>query len=297
MVKPRRRSRQGGSHADASSTIIDPDPRSAVIRPVPLLTRVISWVVPGSIGLLAGIGISLAYYPLLATSLKLNQGQSTDNVLLVTQQLDELFNIVDQRLNEGGAELESYRELMNVFCVYDRQFIAINKRTHDNRLATAYAAKRFGHCSLTLGELEAALASYKQSRSILKALSAADPKVLGLYSEWLSVQLQIVFVEIEQGHLQAARDEFFTALRHVDEADADLTVESYRWLSSRIKMLVALGMQLKLYRETAAVAERFTNSTNRLAQRYPADPNLAAQAREANQWLERLRIMIVQERT
>jgi hypothetical protein len=243
---------------------------------------------PGAVGMLIGAGSALAYFPLLAAAANSQRQQSIDNAVLFTQQLDELFNIVEQRLGEEGAETESYRDLMHVYRAYDGQFVALNNNNPDTQLAKAYAAKRMGHCTFALGELETARGHYRQAAMLFESLWRESDGILGLYSQWIRAQIQLVVIGMEEANLPAACRDYLGTLQIIEATKIAPNLESSRWLVPRYQALAVLGAELKLYSEAKVFAERFAVGAKMLANRYPSDAGSSADVDNANELLEKL---------
>ena len=253
------------------------------------------WLIPVCTGMLLGAVICAVARPIFAAP-GAGQDLSGDG-LLMTQQLDSLFRVVESQLQEDSSHLASYRTLLDTFLAYDRLFVEQPSIDPATRLAKAYAARRMGHCYQAIGELEDSGEYYRQSRDLFASCVQADPKVIDLYSLWLNAHTQIVYVEIARGDLRSAKNEYRTALGVLQESKLVQDFDYHKSQMLELKSLAQLGIELKLYAEAMQVAERFALSANILADQSPQDSELAQDGEDAELYLKVLSSLLHQQKS
>lgn len=251
------------------------------------------WLIPVCVGMLLATVMFTFARPIFSASYA-GQDSSGDG-LLVTQQLDSLFSVVESQLNEDPSRLASYRKLLDTFLVYDRLYVEQASIDPATQLAKAYAARRMGHCCQAIKELEDSCEYYRQSRDLFASCLRADPNVIDLYSLWLNAHTQIVYVEIARGNLRSAENEYRSALRVLQESKLVRDFEYHESLMLELKSLAQLGIELKLYAEAMQVVERFALSARILRERSPQDPELAQDALDAELYLKLLTSLLHQQ--
>lgn len=270
MASRRRRTRPGPSDEVAAITQHQSD--------VPVISEATvasDWMgrrlIPVCAGVLLGAAICVAARPIFTAS---SAGRDPSGEgLLVTQQLESLFDAVESHLQEDASQLESHQELLNTFLMYDRMYVERVGTDPATRLAKAYAAQRMGHCYQIMGRLEDSSESYRTSRDLFAACMQDDPRVVELYCLWLSAHTQIAYVELASGNLHSARNEYRAALRGLQESKLVSGFEYHNSLLPELKALAQLGIELKLYAEAMEIAERYSHSARILADRSPNDPD------------------------
>ncbi|KAA5546173.1 hypothetical protein FYK55_04565 [Roseiconus nitratireducens] len=251
------------------------------------------WLLPLCAGILLGAMIGLFAKPMVSEP---DAGQeSFDNGLLVTQQLDSLFRVVESQLQEDASNLASHRELLDTFQAYDRLYVQQPSVDPATQLAKAYAARRLGHGCQALGELEDAGEYYRQSRDLFAACLQADPHAIDLYSLWLNAHTQIIYVELTRGDLDAAKHEYHIAVGALQQPALTQDFDYHKSMMLELKALAELGIELKLYAEAMQVAERFAFSAKVLTDRSPNDAALAQDAEDAQLYLRILSSLLRQQ--
>lgn len=77
----------------------------------------------------------------------------------------------------------------------------------------------------------------------------------------------------------------------VEQANLNANIETYRWMASRLKSLIEMGVQIGLVRHSKTLAESLVRLAEGVANAYPNDAELLKEAQEANRWLARLSIL------
>ncbi len=251
------------------------------------------WLIPGCAGLLLGTAVGAVARPLFTAA---NAGQeSLSDRLLVTQQLDSLFNVVESQLQEDSSRVESYRDLLDTFLLYDRQYLEEAGVDPTARLAKAYAAKRMGHCCQAVGNMDDACEYYRKARELFASCLQADPDVIELYALWLNTHTQIAYVEFIRGNVSAAKNEYRTALRALQESKIIPSFEYHHAMLPELKVLAQLGIELKLYAEAMQVAQRYALATEVVTDEFPEDAELAQDAADAELCLKVLSSLLNQQ--
>ena len=220
--------------------------------------------------------------------------KSLQDNLLVTQQLDSLFGTLESELKQDARYLESYQKLLDTFLIFDRRYVENASADPASMLARAYAARRMGHCSQIIGNLGDAIGYYRQSRDLFGICMKADPDVIDLFAHWLSIQGQVVYIELQRGNAHVAQDEYRAALHALQQSSHEKDDDYHRSLQLELKSLVQLGVQLRLYAEALDVAERFALSSRVLADK-SHEPELDRDLNEANRYLETLSAVLSQQ--
>jgi tetratricopeptide (TPR) repeat protein len=251
------------------------------------------WLIPVCAGVL--VGASLCAVAKLVFTAPIASQDSFGHGLMVTQQLNSLFNVVESKLQEDPSHLASYRKLLDTFLVYDRQYVEQASIDPATRLAKAYAARRMGHCCQAIGELEDSSKYYRQSRDLFASCLQADPNVIELYSLWLNTHTQIAYVEFARGDFGSAQNEYRAALRVLQESRLVPNYEYHGSLLPELESLAQLGIELKLYAEAMQVAERFALSARLLMDQSPHDSELAQDLADAEICLKLLSSLLRQQ--
>ncbi len=251
------------------------------------------WLIPICAGVLLGV-LTCAVARLIFTAPIASQ-DSLGNGLLVTQQLDSLFSVIESQLQEDSSHLAAYQKLLDTFLVYDRLYVEQASIDPATRLAKAYAARRMGHCCQVIGDLEESCKYYRQSRDLFASCLQADPKVVELYSLGLNTHTQIAYVEFASGDVRSAEAEYRAALRVLQESKLAPDFEYHSLLLPELESLAQIGIELKLYAEAMQVAERFAISARVLKERSPQDPDLAQDVVDAELCLNILSSLLHQQ--
>lgn len=241
------------------------------------------WLIAGCVGMFLGAVTCAVIAPLLA----FRGGQnSTDDGLLVTQQLDALFGVVETQLKEDPGHLAAYEKLLDTFLRYDRLYVEQPGTESATQLAKAYAARRMGHVCQAGGSLEDSCRYYRQSRDLFASCMRADPNVTDLFALWLNAHTQIIYVEMACGKGRSAETEYVAALRGLQESTLVQDFDYHKSMMLELKSLAQLGIEIKLYEEAAQVAKRFADSARVLADRSPSDSELAQDVADAELYLQ-----------
>lgn len=291
MVARRRPCRSNRPDGSAATTIQSDAPSTVEAAAGSSIAR--RWLIPVCIGMLLGTVLCAVARPIY-TAFAASQDSIGDG-LLVTQQLDSLFRVVESQLQEDSSHLASFRGLLDTFLLYDRLYVEKASDDPATRIAKAYAAKRMGHCCQVIGRLDDSCEYYRQARDLFASCLQADPNVIELYSLWLNAHTQIAYVELARGDIGSARKEYRTALRAIQESNIVPDFEYHHALLPEFKSLAQLGIELQLYAEAMPVAERFAVSAKIMTDRFPQDSELAQDAVDAELCLKILSSLLHQQ--
>lgn len=244
-------------------------------------------------GVLLGIAMGVVVTRIYAATRVVPE--KTADGLLVTQQLDSLFRVVESQLKEDPSRVTAYKKLLDTFLAYDRQFVEEANIHPDTQLARAYAARRMGRCSQMVGQLEESYEHYCQSRDLFAARLQADPNVVELYSLLLNTHTQIVDVQLARGEFGSAEKEYRAALRLLRESTLVPDFEYHSAILPELKSLAQLGIELRLFADAMEAADRFAFSANVVLERAPDDVDLMQEAEDANQLLSTLSTLLKQQ--
>jgi hypothetical protein len=257
-----------------------------------------TWGLLGAVGFVLGILVGGFASVLYLNSFPADSGRSdslaSKNELLVTQQLDELFKVTERGLKNGTTEGAAYGELAETFYSYDMQFSSLNRGAENSRLASAYASKRIALIAQGRGNLDVADQYFRSARDAFATQWLEEPTVLGLYLEWLDMQLQIVGTQMDRGDYAAARNEHIVALRIAERASTFSPKESSRVLAPRFRSLVAMGMDLELYEAVLAPARTYVDLMRVLVKQFPDDESLVRFRADAEQLLNQVQSLAAQ---
>ena len=216
---------------------------------------------------------------------------TSTNELLVTQQLDAVFNAISQRTGGEDSNAVAYKDLVDTFYSYDKRFVATNQDNPDARLALGYASKRLGRSAGERGDFSAAADHFRFARDAFAHEWMSDPTVLGLYVEWLNSHMQIIVMLMERGDFDSARQEYAVALRIIGQANTFSAQESSKILSPSFRSLAFIGIDLQLCAAALVPARMYVDSTSEMADRNPGDATVNQYREEAIGLLQHLQTL------
>ena len=106
--------------------------------------------------------------------------RADENLLVMTQQLDEVFSVLLDRLAQNIQVPDVDQQLLKTWLQFDKQFIEKNASNESLRFEVATAHRRLGYGSFLLGEGEKAIEHFHSAVELLQGL-AVDHPTIGSY--------------------------------------------------------------------------------------------------------------------
>ena len=194
------------------------------------------------------------------------------NSLLVAQQLDEVFQKLEERVGNDPNELSSFRELIEVFYLYDKRFIEQNQGSELAAVESAYAARRLGLCALLTRDLPLSKIHYREAQRHFEQMVDEDPSSLLSLNELIDTHTTLAMLEQGTGDLEHSKREFYTAVKLTSRMSSTGTAEADGMLAPMFQTLANLGVTLKLYDDALYLAYQFEQSAKSALQSSPTDP-------------------------
>jgi serine/threonine-protein kinase len=242
----------------------------------PALAIVSAGLIFVMLGGVAGIGWQWRRAENEATNARSERNEANQNFALARQAVEDYLAKVTENKRLKEADFHALRkELLQAALPFYEQFVRQTKNDPALRADQGRAYERLGQVRQLLGEMEPALANYREMQAIFEELTQLHPEIadyhqsLGQAYYHLGEALQKLgrLGEAEKWHAQALIVQRGLADRHPDVAEYRRDVAFSHF--SRALVLAELGRRdetIAEYRESLILHEQ-------LAREFPADPD------------------------
>ena len=139
--------------------------------------------------------------------------QSEANTLVLTQQMDEVFQLVRERLQLENELTAASERLLNTWMQFDEQFVTENVTNAALRLERATAHRRLGYGLYLMGQGEPSLRQFQDAIALFDELGRDHPSVNGYISEAADTYALMGWVMQSYGQLESASDAYRASIR------------------------------------------------------------------------------------
>lgn len=169
--------------------------------------------VAGALLSAACLRIFVPYEPAELTALR----QAETNTLVLSQQLDEVFQALLGRLPQATELTDGDKQLLATWLQFDEQFVAKNATNASLRPERATAHRRLGYGFFLLGQGQASLQQFRSAIDLLEQLGHEHPRVPGYVSESADTYALFGFVLQSLGEYSGAADAYRASIRLIND--------------------------------------------------------------------------------
>ena len=268
--------------------------RSAIARPKRYL-KYYGWIVlPFLVGFASALLFSRGSADQNAASSTEASDRLSENLLLLSQQVDQLF-LTSHAISANGLPDKSYRELLQVFDDFDGRFLDQNQGNVSADILSAFAHARQGVVAKHSGDLQEAKYVYRKAIGHIDRAINHEPVAGMLFGMLLDARMNLVVLEKQTGNVDASSGEYKTVVRLLTDSQLPQSEYMKEYLTPLSRSIALAGIDLQCLPDALKAAHRFNDFAISSAASFPNDPRLQVDVVESANLIETITGLIHQQ--